>query len=404
MRFVDKKVISIFIYNFFVNLRFSRALLMIYCMNLGVSVIQFGVIQSIYSLSRLIFEVPSGIIADKFKRKNVLGAASFISAIMYILLFFFNKMTKYNLFVPLIIIFIIDAFAFSLISGTDQALLFDILPKENREEKYTRYVSFMQIVGLSCLSLSTILGGVISEFGVCFSFLIQGISSLLAFISILFTKEEKGVLKSEGNSSYKIGITALKTMKSSNVLIIMMILVAIIDVNINSITIFIQGYFEDLNMELTLISSVIGFSTLAGILGAFISPRFLKLKSEILLLFSGVTGMLSICLISYKNIFISILGFMLLNVLVELIYPLISTFINVNIESNSRATVISMVSFVSGVISSIVYPMYGKIINLKGYSSAFRYFGISSFFVVILIGIYFGGRRKNDVKSAKESL
>lgn len=93
---------------------------------------QFAIIMGVFSLSILLFEVPSGVVADLFGKKNTL----LLSRGLFLVEVF--MLATLNGFWPFFIAKVISGIGVSLTSGTSSSLLFDTLKKLKRtpEHKY----------------------------------------------------------------------------------------------------------------------------------------------------------------------------------------------------------------------------------------------------------------------------
>lgn len=101
----------------------------------GVSLAQVGIIESAVLIAILIFELPSGYFADKVGRKNSLTYSS---------LFFFVSFVGYalgnNFWVYLISAFI-KGIALTLLSGAEEAYIFDWLKDKDKQDIYKQKYS-----------------------------------------------------------------------------------------------------------------------------------------------------------------------------------------------------------------------------------------------------------------------
>ncbi len=68
----DKQVWKFCFYGFLKNLKFFEPYLLIYLINLGMSLFNIGILYAIREAVVYIFEVPSGIIADTYGKKKEL--------------------------------------------------------------------------------------------------------------------------------------------------------------------------------------------------------------------------------------------------------------------------------------------------------------------------------------------
>lgn len=382
-----KNYISIVAFTVLSNMRFSRGILMLYCLSLGLNIVEFGLVQTIYSVSRFIFEIPSGMISDVFKRERVLSLATFLSGVVYFILFFINGKQINNILYILLVLFSIDAFASTLISGTDQALIYEIVPKEQREKKYVKYLSYIQITALISLSVSTMSGGLISNLGIQLTFVLQSMCLFFSSIIINFVKVSDEIVEEENNENRIINVfeSAVKIIKSKRNLLLMILFFSVIELNVNAVTIFIQDYFRYQGLKVQLITIIIGFTTLCGIIGALGSSIFTKLKTVYFMFISGLILLLSLLFLSINLIILITIGFLMLNILLDLIYPGVLKYINDRCEDENRATMISFSSFFAGIISSVCYIFLGSFISYFGYNRTFLGIGVISFIIIAFL-------------------
>jgi MFS family permease len=87
----------------------------------GISPLELSTLFIVWSGSALVFEVPSGVIADRFSRKRLLVASGLIKGSVFVVWWFAPSYWGYLLG------FVIWGFGSSLVSGTSESLLFDTL-------------------------------------------------------------------------------------------------------------------------------------------------------------------------------------------------------------------------------------------------------------------------------------
>lgn len=120
-------------YGFFKNMRFFDPFIMLFFREIGFTYFQIGILFSIREISNTILEIPSGIIADYFGRKNSM-LFSFISYIISFIIFSISN--NYYLFILAMFLF---ANGESFRSGTHKAMIVDYLKMHNISEQKTEY-------------------------------------------------------------------------------------------------------------------------------------------------------------------------------------------------------------------------------------------------------------------------
>jgi MFS family permease len=352
---------------------------MLYSISLGLSIVQFGILQAFYSISKIIFEVPSGIIADAVKRKYVLFFGSILASIASFGLFYCGLFYMENIFILLVVLFSLDSLAFSLLSGTDQALLYDYLKYINKENSFLKNLSNIQIISLLVLSASTILGGKMSIISFGITYIFQGFAFFVAGGVILFFSEIEHVKNYNYRvKSFKKILECITFIKSNKQLLLVIIFVVVFEIYINTLIIFSQGYFSKVGLEAELISSIIGIVTLLGVLGALLSrviEKFTSIKFYMLITMFFLFGVI---LLNQHNFIPIIIGFLILNLIFDMSGIYAHTLINNLSDSSFRATLLSIVSFIIAIFSSLLYVVFGYIIEIVGYQTSFLLLGIIS--------------------------
>jgi len=120
-------------YGFFKNMRFFDPFILLFFRDIGFSFTQIGLLFSIREISNTILEIPSGITADFFGRKNVM-LFSFTSYILSFIIF--SVSTNYYIFIVAMFLF---ACGESFRSGTHKAMIIDYLKINNMIELKTEY-------------------------------------------------------------------------------------------------------------------------------------------------------------------------------------------------------------------------------------------------------------------------
>jgi len=109
--------------------------------------------QGIFALSILIFEIPSGAIADVLGRKKTLLVSHLTTTIS---IFLFSIAYTFEAF---LVSEIIWGFAIAMYSGTDRALMFESLEQEGQKEQFSQIVGKGQTLMFLSSAAFTVLGG-----------------------------------------------------------------------------------------------------------------------------------------------------------------------------------------------------------------------------------------------------
>ncbi|MBO4864655.1 MAG: MFS transporter [Eubacterium sp.] len=151
----------------------------------GFSLVQIGFAETIFHITSLIFEIPSGLLADVYGRKKMLV----ISNLMTALGAFVMAMTSGFIGVCISISF--HALGYNFASGSRDALAYDSFKKVKKESRYERYVSNQSIIYRVANGISTLCAGVALFIGYRPAYLISAVTSVVAMIITMTLKEVK---------------------------------------------------------------------------------------------------------------------------------------------------------------------------------------------------------------------
>jgi MFS family permease len=141
---------------------------------------QIFLLQSWFMLMNFLLEVPTGAVADRFGRKASIAAGCFLMAAASLV---------YGS-VPMLAVFVLGeavfAVALTLVSGADEALVYDSLKALGREGEATRVVSRLEAAKLTGIFGGALLGSLVaSRLGVRAPMLLQAIPMALSGVIAL---------------------------------------------------------------------------------------------------------------------------------------------------------------------------------------------------------------------------
>ncbi|MFK5675699.1 MFS transporter [Ligilactobacillus sp. LYQ60] len=149
-----KKVI---IYNGLSNIMLELVMWMIYLKQMGWSVGEIALLESVFTICQFLFEFPTGIISDRLGHKNALLLGETLS-ILYLITYFFPAQ-HWLLYVG----FVLFALGLALISGTDVSLMYESVP-EAEKKKFLKYSGYFNMVAIFGMAISNALGGAIAKY------------------------------------------------------------------------------------------------------------------------------------------------------------------------------------------------------------------------------------------------
>jgi MFS family permease len=150
----------------------------------GMSVLMVVLCEIFYAVTIVIFEIPTGVLADKFGRKPLLVFGAFLSMFEFIILLFAHHFWTFALVVSL------AGISSACTSGACNALLYDSLAAVQKQKSFEKIVGRMNSLDFFGSLIAALSGGVLAKYyGFEFNYILSAISMFLAFLITLLIKE-----------------------------------------------------------------------------------------------------------------------------------------------------------------------------------------------------------------------
>ncbi len=181
-----------FFLNAFFAHKFFKDFLLIYPVYLllfeskGLSVVDISLLLVIWSISLIVLEIPSGILADRWSRKSmiIIGTSLKVVALLLWLL-----AEGFALFAASFVFWgVQEAFC----SGSTEALLFDVLKHHSLDHDYEKYAGRGAFYTGIAVTLSMLCGGFVASIGFPVALWASVVSvTLSVFAAVLFAEPKK---------------------------------------------------------------------------------------------------------------------------------------------------------------------------------------------------------------------
>ena len=337
----------------------------------GLTLTEVMILQSIYSFSVALFEIPSGYIADIFGRKKTIVLSTIFTFIGFLVFSFFGG------FYAFAIAQVLVGIGGSLMSGSDSAIIYDTLLETNSKTTYTKIEGRSYAIGNFSEAFAGILGGFLAVGSIYMPIYVQ--TSILFFsIPIAFTLIEPTMHKENKlDRSFKAVLEVVKfAMVDNQKLKWLIIYSSAMGVATLSMAWFAQPFFKSINIPLAyfgILWAVLNFS--AGIT-SFNAHQLDKKENNYKMLFYLALAMSTSFIFLGCNASVFGLIFILLIYLLRgIVTPILRNAINENTTSNKRATVLSVRSLIIRISFAISAPILGYIAD--NYSLAISFYGLA---------------------------
>jgi MFS family permease len=343
----------------------------------GLTLTEVMILQSIYSFSVALFEIPSGFIADVFGRKRTIILSTIFTFIGFLVFSFFGG------FYAFAIAQVLVGIGGSLMSGSDSAIIYDTLLETNSKTTYTKIEGRTYAIGNFSEAFAGILGGFLAVGSIYMPIYVQ--TSILFFsIPIAFTLIEPSMHKENKlDRSFKAVLEVVKfAMIDNQKLKWLIIYSSSMGVATLSMAWFAQPFFKSINIPLAyfgILWAVLNFS--AGLTSFNAHQLDKKYNSYKMLFYLALAMSTSFIFLSYNTSVFGLIFILFIYLLRGLVTPILRNAINENTTSNKRATVLSIRSLIIRISFAISAPILGYIAD--NYSLAISFYGLA-----IVVGFF----------------
>ncbi len=379
----------------------------IYLVAIGISFAQIGVIYLVYGVIHGVFEIPTGIVADRYGRKTSALIGFGVCGISFLLVPFSDS------FFYLLFLFSGFAFGSTFLTGSMVAWMIDTLKSKGLDDWIHRVMarqgSIGGLVALPASLLGTLVlflsrgGEVLSPLVVLVMrifFLAHGALFLITLIVLYFKAKEVRVGDQEvEKTSFLLYIknTILKgsrVIKKSKVVFILFVSIIIFFFSFTVLQNAWQPYLTtDIGFDLYWLGIIVAITSLLKLLINLKSENFTEKVGSYPLMLLILTALLGVLVIFFSVLdpgYLVIVVYVLIITIFSLYRPIRGVYLHENIPSSIRATlgsVDALIINVSGGLGSfLIFGLIGELFSLD---IALRVGGmillVSSLIYVVLI-------------------
>ena len=339
----------------------------------GYSLVEIGFAETVFHITSLIFEIPSGILADLFGRKNMLIVSSIMRMIGNMIM-----ICSGNLFMVCISLSF-HAMSYNFLSGSGDALAYDSLKSVEKEAYYEKYASNQLMLHRFCGGLSTLCAGFAlfighkAAYGADIAIGIIQIGALIPLQEIFIGDGGKadalksgcdkrggrnmaGSIRKEFIDCFITSIYFLKKEKKAMLLMFCNSLVGAVDI---LLLFFLQAKLPEAGMPGWALGFALFFMEMGGILGAKVILKCEKMGYRRVFAIAVSLVVLGVAA-EYTQIYVvMVLGGFISALSDDALQVRTNALLQDMFPSEQRATLISIESFTFSMIMIIMSPLAG---------------------------------------------
>lgn len=350
----------------------------------GLSLASIGIVLSAFQVSKLLFEIPTGVIADRYGKKSSVTIGFILGICSLILMVILQN--YYSFFIGMCI----SGLAYTFCSGALDSILIDnvirydsaLLSKTNQISRILYYVA---------IATSSILGGIVATYSYDLVFWITiGIQIGSTIIFSIFIEDDSHNRTFAHDKSElfekQVGIKPAFDYLYTNKKYIHLILIGVfVSVSMIPIDSYYSIFLYSQGLSTVTIGCIIAIQfTFSSFIGLILERYIKNFSDQLVVLIFPLTMMvafLGFAIVS--NTIIRILLYFLGLLIFCLYAPRVHLLLHSHMQHSYRATILSIDSLLKSLCAIFVQPIFGKITEQIGYSLSFSCLIVASICLLI---------------------
>lgn len=369
---------KIYLFKFFDDFVLIYPLYVVMFGEFGIVPWQVGFLLALWSIVAFVLEVPSGVWADKYSRKNILFIGQLIRSAGYLIWLLYPTFTGFMLG------FVCWGTKGALTSGTFQALVYDELKQYGKESEYIKVIGRSKTIAFAAILSASALASPAILLGYPFILIASCAAVLISGLTIMLIHHAPQA-KSTNESRYFVVLKSalVEVLHKTNVLKLILYL-ALITALGGALEEFWPILAEDTGLP------AYGLGIFLGMLSGFQAlTSFFTYRIEILpvRVFYGFVILAGILLVIVSSVYTipALLLIILFGGIITLIETVFDGKLQHAIGSKTRATITSVRGFLLEIFAIAVYLGVGFLAQLSSYQTSFMIFG----WLIMLTGLIY---------------
>lgn len=363
----------------------------------GLSLLQIGLLESIFHGTSLLCEIPSGMLADRFSYKTNLYLARLASIVSSILILFGQG----NFWIYALAM-MVSAWSYNFDSGTSTAFLYDSAVEAGQKDRYLQISSFLSGVAEVTRTLGTVVAGFFIHGALAWTYLIAIGLSFLSIILIYLMKEPMAKREKNEALTFKtIVLQVRKEWQEKPVLFYWMMTYQLVGTLMCMFYFYYQQKISDLaGWQVSLVMLIgSGLNLIAVYVASQIGKKWNS--NRVFPTLVGLTG-LALLLVFSGTPFAFLLVYLLTDTLYAVYQPIYFNDLQGYLPSSVRATMLSINSMLFSLSMIVIFPLTGWLIDRWGLVAVFLVLGLILLLIcpILIIGLTKMGKLLNqDLKT-----
>ncbi len=200
---------------------------MLFFVDRGLNTWQISVLLAVWSFSQIILEVPLGVVADKYSRRNLLAIGMFLQSIGFALWLMPN-------IIAYAAGFFLGGVKNALTSGTLEAFIYDELKAHHREDDYEKVNGRLETIGWMGITTSVVIGGFVAMYSYNWVMIQTVAACVAAGLAVLSIRSVKAVRSTQEAQYFTVLRQAWLAVKNSPRVLYILAFICLVFASYNS--------------------------------------------------------------------------------------------------------------------------------------------------------------------------
>lgn len=367
-----KNIYVNYVFTFTEHLDVRQGIWMLFLASKGLNLFEIGLLEGVFHVTSLIMETPTGAVADLFGRKTSRLIGVILSIVASVLMIVASN------FLVFAISFAVCALSYNFESGANEALIYDSLLLEHKENRYMKIAGNNEVIYQATSIIALIVGGMIGNIQYTLVFYLAIVLSIITLFVGLFFKEpvmddtkHKIKLLPAMKKQY---VDSFHAIKENSRLFYLILFTSILSASVTLSFFYLQIAWKNEQLSTLGIGVYLAISSFAAAVGAFFANRIEKKFGENFII-RVVPIIVTICIFALSFIDFALIPFCIMSILETIIFVATRDYINKIISSDKRATILSFESVIFSLIMIIIFPLFGLISDHISIKNTFILFG-----------------------------
>lgn len=363
-----KNIKKNYIYILSNSIALTEAIWMLFLAHRGMNLVQIGLLESIFHVTSLAMELPTGMIADRFGRR-----ISRISGRVMALLSTLVMLTSHS-FWGFLFAFVLTAISYNLESGAGDALIYDSMLELGVENDYMKVKGRQEACFQISRMSSLVLGGFVAMYSYDLAYILTlGVHSLTIFQAFGFVEPTIGKReKCDQPSNMTLHIKeSLEVIWAHKHVLRYILFIEMFSMFMTTTYFYLQNSMKYQGISEGMIGISLAIGSILGLLSStqvhkwekYFGPRWIIWTSSIIAI---------ICFAWNGFTPYTVLGYLGLAFVDGMLFVTFCDYINQLIPSSHRATLLSFQAMIFSAFMIIFFPIFGAIAEHVSFETAFR--------------------------------